>query len=102
MVAIATEDIKKDRTYEAAMMVKRWLSGSGIHARALDVYTLGAHSRRSRLLFKKVFGDDTAVGVIAADDQRYDPKGWWKSSNGVRTVVSELIAYIYAVICFSL
>ncbi len=82
------------------MAVKGWLSGSGIHARGVDVYTLGAHSRRSRLLFKKAFGDDTAIGVIAADDQSYDPKVWWESSNGVRTVLSELIAYIYAVVFF--
>ncbi len=100
MVVIATQDIKRDRTFEAAMMVKRWISGSGAHVKAIDVYTLGAHARRSRLLFKKAFGDDVAVGVIAADDQSYDPKSWWKSSNGARTVVDELIAYLYAIVFF--
>ena len=37
---------------------------------------------------------------LAANDQAYDPKSWWTSSNGVRTVVSELIADMYAVAFF--
>jgi hypothetical protein len=40
------------------------------------------------------------MGVIAAPDQTYDQDHWWRSSNGVRTVLSELIAYLYAVIFF--
>ena len=66
----------------------------------VDVFTLGAHARRSRLLFEKALGDEVAMGVIAAPDQTYDQDHWWRSSNGVRTVLSELIAYLYAVIFF--
>jgi hypothetical protein len=35
--------------------------------------------------------------VIAANDQTYDANHWWRSSNGVRDVMGELIAYVYAV-----
>jgi len=38
--------------------------------------------------------------VIAAPDESYDPVNWWRSSNGAKTVGSELIAYIYAVLFF--
>jgi len=40
------------------------------------------------------------VGVIAIEHREYDPKHWWVSSNGVRTVLDELIAYAYALIIF--
>ena len=61
---------------------------------------MGPHARRSRLLFEKAFGRDTRVGIIALEDRDYDPAHWWKSSQGVRTVTDELIAYGYARLLF--
>jgi len=48
------------------------------------------------LLFKKAFGRETDVGVIAMDEREYDPVHWWHSSEGVREVLFEGIAYVYA------
>jgi hypothetical protein len=100
IIVIETQDIKKDRTYESAVAVKKWIASSGVKVKSLDIYTLGAHARRSRLLFEEALGDGVAVGAIAANDQTYDPNRWWKYSNGAKTVLSELIAYLYAVIFF--
>ena len=100
LVVLETGDIKKDRTYQSARAVQLWAASNGVRVPSLDVYTLGPHARRSRLLFQKVFGDEVAVGVIAAPDQTYDPDRWWRSSNGVKTVMSGMIAYLYAVIFF--
>ena len=100
IVVLETEDIRKDRTFESARAVQRWVSLNRTGLKGLDVYSLGAHARRSRLLFKKVFGDGVSVGVIAANDQTYDAKRWWGSSNGARTVLSELIGYLYAATVF--
>ena len=97
LVVLDTGDIKKDRTYESAKAAQQWAGLNRVSMQGLDVYTLGAHARRSRLLFQKAFGDDVAVGVIAAENQSYESGGWWKSSNGVRDVMSELISYVYAV-----
>jgi hypothetical protein len=62
----------------------------------MDVVTLGAHARRSRLLFQKALGDEFQVGVIAIEDRQFDPNHWWQSSAGVRRVIDELVAYLYA------
>jgi hypothetical protein len=62
---------------------------------------LGAHARRSWLLFEKVLGPTTRVGIIAVEDCDYDPKRWWRASQGVRIVLDELIAYCYARFVFS-
>ena len=87
---------KKDRTYASAMALKYWLLKSGLSPNALNVYSIGPHARRSRLLFIKAFGKGIEIGVLNADSLEYDPQNWWKTSNGVRTVMSEIIAYCYA------
>jgi hypothetical protein len=36
------------------------------------------------------------VGIISVPDPDYDASHWWRSSDGVREVLDEGIAYIYA------
>lgn len=93
--------VEKDRTYHSALAVKHWLEQKGIAAKSIDVATLGPHARRSRLLYEKAFGKDAKVGVIALEDREYEPAHWWRSSEGVREVLGEGIAYIYARFFFS-
>jgi len=93
--------VEKDRTYHSALAVKHWLEQNGVWVKSIDVATLGPHARRSRLLYEKAFGKDTKVGVIALQDKNYDPNHWWRSSEGVREVLGEGIAYIYARFFFS-
>jgi hypothetical protein len=54
------------------------------------------HARRSRLLFQKAFGPGIEVGVIAIRDREYNPRVWWRYSEGVKEVLSEGAAYLYA------
>lgn len=88
--------VRKDRTFHSALAVKQWLQQQGISAKSLDVVTQGPHARRSRYLFKKAFGSTVDVGVIALDEFSYDPVHWWRSSEGVREVLFEGVAYLYA------
>ena len=53
-----------------------------------------------RLLFQKALGDGIKVGIIAVPNPDYDPKYWWRYSDGVREVIGESIAYIYARLFF--
>jgi hypothetical protein len=93
-------EVQHDRTFHSAMAVKRWLQEQGLRTTSIDVFTIGPHARRSRLLYQSALGKEVKVGVIAAEDRRYDPNHWWQSSAGVRTVVGESIAYLYARILF--
>jgi uncharacterized SAM-binding protein YcdF (DUF218 family) len=86
----------RDRTYSSALTVRQWLEHNRPDTIAIDVLTLDAHARRSRLLFQKALGDRFNVGIIAVPDSEYDPKHWWRSSEGVREILGESIAYIYA------
>lgn len=101
VVAVETDNVKRDRTYQSALAIKKWASDSELELSSINIYTLGTHARRSRNLFQKALGNGTKVGVIGVPDQTFDSKVWWKYSNGFRSVVDETIAYLYAVILFN-
>ena len=87
---------QQDRTYHSALAVKQRLAETDSMGKSIDVITLGPHARRSRLLYQKAFGNATRVGVIALPDSAYDARHWWRASEGVREVVGESLAYLYA------
>lgn len=91
----------KDRTYTAALALKEWIQENQIPFRTMNLVSLDAHARRSRLFFQKALGKEFSVGIIAVDDRNFDGSRWWKSSRGVRMVLNEWIAYCYARIFLS-
>lgn len=93
---LAVPNIDRHRTYASALAVKHWLTGSKIDPVGINVFTLGAHARKSLVLFKRAFGDNTPVGVIAGIEDSYDPKRWWLSVKGIYTVLRKTIGYLYA------
>lgn len=99
--AVPASYVRRDRTYASALSLKNYLLRQSSEETGLNLMSLGAHSRRSQLLFQKAFGENFRVGVIAIENREYDPKKWWKFSAGVRTVIDEFIAYIYAETIFS-
>lgn len=92
--------IGRDRTYSSAVALRDWFHEHNVAVRSINVVTEDAHARRTRLLYEKAFGRDVTVGIIAVSNPDYDPRGWWRSSEGVREVIGESIAYVYARIFF--
>jgi hypothetical protein len=97
---VSSLPVQKDRTYHLALAVRNWFMQNGITVTSLNAVTLGPHARRSRLMFEKAFGNSADVGIVALDDPEYDGEHWWRSSEGVREVLGEAIAYIYARLYF--
>ena len=95
IAVVSDKQVQKDRTYSSAIALKEWLLASHASGRKIDVLTLGAHARRSLLLYETALGDGFSVGIIAADNTRYDANQWWRSTEGIRSVVEETLAYIY-------
>ncbi|NJO40332.1 MAG: DUF218 domain-containing protein [Cyanobacteria bacterium CRU_2_1] len=88
----------RDRTLTAAIALREWLAQNASTVKAINLCTLGPHARRSRLFFRKTLSPQVTVGIIAAPPSNYEPKRWWQSSEGARTVFSEAIGYLYALI----
>jgi hypothetical protein len=99
--AVPSRSVQRDRTYASAVSVKNWLRDHGMTVTKINLMSLGAHARRSRLLYQKAFGDSAKVGVIALPEGGFDTKHWWVSSEGFRSVTGEMIAYAYARLLFT-
>jgi len=89
----------QDRTFLSAVMVREWAKRSGIEVQALDVFSLGTHARRSRLLFQKAFGAQVEVGAIAGRHEYADER-WWRSAEGAREVLDQAAAYAWVLLFF--
>ncbi len=92
--------VKQDRTYTAAVSLASWLRNAGVHPATIHLITEGTHARRSWLLYEKALGRGVKVGVTAVPPIDYDPRRWWRSSMGVRSVIGETLAYAYARLFF--
>jgi uncharacterized SAM-binding protein YcdF (DUF218 family) len=86
----------RDRTYAAALALRRWCEENKVELTSVNVVTEDVHARRTRLLFEKALGDRVKVGIIAVPNPDYDARRWWRYSEGVRSVLGECIAYVYA------
>ena len=89
------QDIQRDRTYTTAVALRNWMLEHHSMS-SFNLATLDSHARRSQLLFQKAFKDQNQIGIIALENQSYDPDRWWQSSNGFREVTKECIAWVYA------
>jgi len=94
--AVPAVRVVRDRTYASAVALRAWFHRHQIGATSLNLMTMADHSRRSRLLFTEALGREYHVGVISIENTEYAPNQWWTSSEGVRTVVGEVLAYGYA------
>lgn len=86
----------RDRTYSAALALRRWCEENKVALTSINVLTEDVHARRTRLLFQMALGPTVKVGIIAVPNADYDTRRWWRYSEGVRAVLGETIAYVYA------
>lgn len=86
----------RERTYSSAIALREWLLEHGVPIAKMNVLTEDCHARRTWLLYQEAFGNNVHVGIINVSNPDYDPNKWWKYSDGVREVIGESIAYIYA------
>lgn len=97
IVPVPTPEVRKDRTHASALAFKQWLSKTNSSIKSINLLTLDVHARRSWLLFQKALAPaKVQVGIIAVQPIDYDAKHWWRYSSGVRKIINEFVAYIYA------
>jgi len=98
--AVPAPRVRQDRTYASAVALKAWMRAHGGAPSRLNLMTEGPHARRSWLLYEKAMGPKVKVGVVSIPSPEYDQEHWWRSSAGVRAVISEGLAYGYARLLF--
>ncbi|MBV8900540.1 MAG: YdcF family protein [Verrucomicrobia bacterium] len=95
VIVAFTGDARNRRTFQSAVTACQALRARGIQPKGLNVFTLGPHAARSRLVFTKVFSPGTKVGVIDWTPSDYEPGPWWHSSERAREMISETAGYLF-------
>lgn len=88
-------DVLRNRTFVSAVSVQNLLSHSKKQLDGINIISVGPHARRSYTVYQKVLKQSCPVGIISLPPHSYDPERWWKSSDGIKTTISETAGWIY-------
>lgn len=93
---VTVPPVQKNDTFSMALASRIWLENSGIKVKGINVFTFGAHARKSEAVFKQVFEPDIKAGVISATPLHYNPKYWWMYKRAWKWVFFDFIKYVFA------
>jgi uncharacterized SAM-binding protein YcdF (DUF218 family) len=91
---------QRERTYNAALALRQWCDQKGNTLVSFNLLTEGAHARRSYMLFQRALGPRMEIGIIPLKSINMEARQWWQSSAGIKGVIAETSAYLYAAIIF--
>jgi hypothetical protein len=95
VIAVPRSRVERNRTLLSALRIQDWLQVQNLEVQTINVYSYGPHARRSWLLFQRAL-HPRQVGIVAVHPREYDIHQWWTTSNGTRSLLSEVIALLYA------
>ena len=98
--AVPTPRTAQDRSYASAVWVRDWARQHAVPVETIDVYSLGAHARRSRTIYRLAFGEKTRVGIIAGMPHDSDVVRWWTTSEAAKAVLGESLSLAWTQCCF--
>ena len=95
IISAPAKDADTHRTYSFAVAARQVLQARELQPGSINVFTLGAHARRSRLVYAKVLGPAIKVGVVAWLPPGYEREPWWKSSDRSEDMLKETAGYLF-------
>lgn len=92
--------VQRDRTYASALAARDKLERAGLFGEPVNLCSVGAHARRSRLMYRKVFGADYPLGILSISPEEFDLENWYRHSSGFKMVLSEWFSWFYSLLFF--
>jgi hypothetical protein len=100
IIVVPTPASAQDRTFLSAVVLRDSAQQLGTKLNSFDIFSSGAHARRSRLLFQMAFGKKAQIGIFAARPVDYAPEVWWRTSSGVESIAFQSIGWLWVNCCF--
>ncbi len=98
-IVLLTDTIPSShRTLTSARLLGFWIENSGIDTPRVQLVTLGAHSRKTHAIYKKVLGDSIATGIISVPEQFGKRAGIIRRFRYWRYVMRHVIGWVYAMV----
>jgi hypothetical protein len=95
IITAPAEDVMRDRTYASAVAARAKMEEAGLFGRPVTIYSGCVHSRRTLLLYRRAFGRDYPLGIVALDSEEYEAEKWWRYSSGFKQVLMEAVSWLY-------
>ena len=95
VVSVPAQPTFRHRTYHSAVAVGKWIAENGGEVSGVNVVTLGTHGRRTWIVFRQVLSPSIPVGVVSVASEDYDSEHWWRSSEGVKTLMTESLGWMF-------
>ncbi|HEY4069838.1 MAG TPA: hypothetical protein VGM74_23210 [Burkholderiaceae bacterium] len=99
VTTVDSPTVRRDRTYTMAVSVRDWAARSNVQLEAIDLFSVGVHTRRSRMTYRLALGPEVEVGTVVAWPIEYDPSRWWASSEGARATLYEFFGLAWTACC---
>lgn len=99
LIMIPTPESAQERTYLSAVMVREWLDLKGTELTELNIHTSHVHARRTRSLYQEAF-PNFKIGIYAAIPDSFELHKWWQTSDGAKSVITEVIGNVWVACCF--
>jgi hypothetical protein len=90
----------QNRTYLSAVKVRQWFEKAALQPTSFDILSSSVHARRTQQLYQMAFNESTQIGIIALAPDRYSLKHWWHTSEGIKSVLAEVVGLGYTFCCF--
>ena len=85
-------------TFHMAHAAHEWFQTNDPKVSKINAFTAGPHSRKSWVIFKRVFGNEYEIGVLSASLENCNTQLWWKSKQGVHYLLKYGLGYLYALV----
>lgn len=95
IILSSTPSTNRQRTYESARAVRLTLAQKNLHSKTANIFTIGAHARRTRLVFAKALPEAPSVGVVSWNTHQDNAGRWWHSSDRAQEMIKETVGYFY-------
>ncbi len=101
IISLPTPASAQNRTYLSAVIVRDWLANNHPAISTLDLFSSDVHARRSFKLYQMALFDDVQLGIYAAQPSHFSLAQWWTTSDGAKSVITEIIGLSWVYCCFS-
>lgn len=91
IIATAGERVIINRTLTSALAFRDWIKTSKINIRGINIISLGAHTRRTWMIYNKILHKRYEIGIISLPDYDYNQSRLYK----LIKIIREMLGIIY-------
>jgi Ca-dependent carbohydrate-binding module xylan-binding len=94
VIAVPGEMVKINRTLTSALAFRDWLNKTDINIKGLNIISLGAHTRRTWMIYNKILKEKYPIGIISVPDYSYNHSHSYKLFKTIRETLGIIYYWI--------